>query len=262
MHRYTRSLEEKIAELEAQLTRTPQAEASPSRRRVTIHSATADGSNLSNDEHRNSENTESEPEQHSTPQQNTRSGLPHVTEVGEQHDVLDTQRSPPLVVPTCASKTHSLFSSPSYSLGLLGSPISGDECTHSSLLTSILATFSKGTSCGGYESGVRPLGQIELSPNIANPLLSPDHSTRVPIDSQDALVQIYLERVNPRYPFLHVRTFLGWYKTWKARPKEQPTADPKDRWTHFFVTMVHSIAVVFWRGDAQIVPRRKQLASF
>lgn len=254
MHRYTRSLEERIAELEAQLTRTPQTEVSPSRRRITVHSATADESNLSNDKDRNSENIDSGPEQYSTPRQDTRSGLSHVTEVEEQ--------SPPLVVPTCASRTHASFSSPSYSLGLLGSSISGDTYGHNSLLTSILATLAKSTSCGGYAPGGRPLGQIELYPNIANHPLSLDHSTRVPIEFQDTLVQIYLERVNPRYPFLHVGTFLGWYKTWKARPKDQPTADPKDRWTDFFVTMVHSIAVAFWQKSAQIVLRSKQSASF
>jgi hypothetical protein len=191
----------------------------------------------------------------------TRRSFPHVTEVGEQHDVLETQRSPRLVLPTCASGTHALFSSPSYFPGLVGSPISGDKCGHTSLFISILATLAKGTSCGGYGSGVRPLGQIEMSSNITNQLLNPDHSSRLPTDFQDALVQIYLERVNPRYPFLHVGTFLGWYKTWKARPKEQPMVDQKDRWTDFFVTMVHSKISVFWQENAHIYPRSKQSAS-
>lgn len=107
-----------------------------------------------------------------------------------------------------------------------------------SLLTSILATLTKGTPCGISPPGDHALSHVYLSPHIATQLLSPNHSLRLPIQVEDALIKIYLERVNPRYPFLHVSTFLEWYETWKARPKEHQIPNNKDRWKDFFVIMV------------------------
>lgn len=65
-----------------------------------------------------------------------------------------------------------------------------------------------------------------------------DRSLRMTDEMSDRLVQIYLERVNPRYPFLHLDTFLSWYESWKARPPMNTTRDQHSPWKDFFVTMV------------------------
>lgn len=233
MRRYTQSLEGKIAELEAQLLRAHQIEVCRSQRQVP------DDSTLLNDVDRNSDSNEPGKEQNPVPLLDTGRNSAHTHGLAEEYRTFETQQVQHLVVPACASASNNPFSPPISSLGLVKSPISGDKCGHISLLTSILATLTRGSPFGGHTPGDRPLSHIHLSTDIANQLLNPNYSIRLPDSAEDALIQVYLERVNPRYPFLHVNTFLGWYKTWKGRPKENPTADQQDRWQDFFVTMVH-----------------------
>ncbi|OKP10689.1 hypothetical protein PENSUB_3992 [Penicillium subrubescens] len=238
--RYTRSLEERIAELEAQLSQTHQIETSNSQQRVVIQSAPIDDSTVLDDVDRNPERNESEPVRNSVRLLDAELDSSHTHAFDEANLALETQHAQHLVVPSCTSTSGITFSSPLYTTGLITSSIPGDQCGHTSLLTSILATLTKGAPCGISPPGDRALSHVHLSPNIATQLLSPDHFIRLPKHVEDTLIKIYLERVNPRYPFLHVSTFLEWYETWKARPKEQPIPNQKYRWKDFFVTMVWS----------------------
>jgi hypothetical protein len=240
MCRYTRSLEGRIAELEAQLSQTHSIETSNSQQRAVIQSASIDDSTGLNGADRNPERYESEPERNAVRLLDTGRDFTHTHELDGGYPAHETQHAQHLVVPTCTSTSEVTLSSPVYNTGPVASPIAGDKCGHTSLLTSILATLSKGASCGISPPGDRALSYVHLSPHIATQLLSPDHSVRLPKNVEDALIKIYLERVNPRYPFLHVSTFMEWYETWKARPKENPLPTQKDRWKDFFVTMVRS----------------------
>lgn len=60
---------------------------------------------------------------------------------------------------------------------------------------------------------------------------------------EQRLIQTYLERVNPRYPFLHERTFLSWYQSWKDSHNgfDFPL---EEQWRSFFVTMAFSVGVL------------------
>lgn len=260
--RYTRSLEERIAELEAQLSQTHQIETSNSQQRVTIQSAPINDPTVLDDVGRNRERNESEREWNSLRVLDNGRCPTHTHELGEGHPALETQQSRHLIVPTCTSTSEITFSSPLHTTSLIASPIAGDKCGHTSLLTSILATLTKGTPCGISPPGDRALSHVHLSPHTAIQLLSPDNSVRLPKTVEDALIKIYLERVNPRYPFLHVSTFLEWYETWKARPKKNSVPNQKDRWKDFFVTMVRSRSNVFVPLNDANLSLRSRLSAF
>lgn len=69
---------------------------------------------------------------------------------------------------------------------------------------------------------------------------SMDRSVQISNETSDRLVRIYLERVNPRYPFLHLDTFLGWYESWKTQSHMNTARDQQSLWQNYFVTMVNS----------------------
>ncbi|KAG0160143.1 hypothetical protein PDIDSM_7670 [Penicillium digitatum] len=117
------------------------------------------------------------------------------------------------------------------------------QCGHSSLLIGILATLT------GPETPV--LSQIQSEgPNDRNiyeftdRIVQADRVPRLSIEASDRLVQIYLERVNPRYPFLHLATFLGWYESWKAQSQMDRARHQQSLWKDYFVTMVHAVALL------------------
>ncbi|PWY88144.1 hypothetical protein BO70DRAFT_385409 [Aspergillus heteromorphus CBS 117.55] len=81
------------------------------------------------------------------------------------------------------------------------------------------------------------------------PLPSPDASSGgdvpdIPPHTQDHLVQIFLQRVNPRYPFLHEETFVAWYGAWKASRAEGVPLPAGDRWKAFFVKMAFAVSLL------------------
>jgi hypothetical protein len=236
MFRYTRSLEEKVAELEAQLLETHQAEGSHSRRQAVIQPSAGDNPALSTERVRSNECAASGSEGNFVPLIGSR------RDSGTTEGLCDTEteRAQPICVPVCASTSNISLSSPLHSTGLIRSPVVGDNCGHTSLLTSMLTTLASGGPCGisTCGDGDRALRNIYLSPHITTQLLNPDHSVRLPTDVEDALIKIYLERVNPRYPFLHLGTFLEWYESWKARPRDRYVGEQNARWKDFFVTMV------------------------
>lgn len=147
----------------------------------------------------------------------------------------DNARS--FIIPTCP--THKVPSS-----SLLHAEasdrqlVAGDQCGHSGLLVSILAALSSGNPCGIKSSQTGTLRDIRIPSSEASQLNTPRHSTYLSDSVSDALIEVYLQRVNPRYPFLHGDAFLGWYRSWKASRKTEPTANQKDRWKDFFVVMV------------------------
>lgn len=221
-----------------------------------------DSSALSTEAARSYEPTVSDPKGNFVPLIGFRGGSSDNRGSTEELCETETERAQPLCVPVCTSTSNISVSSPLHSTGVIGSPIVGDKCGHTSLLTSMLATLARGSPCGISTPGDRALRNVYLSPHITTQLLNPDHSVRLSTDVEDALIKIYLERVNPRYPFLHVSTFLEWYETWKARPKERLEGEQNDRWKDFFVTMVSSLTNFCLRFSiAHLYPRSKQSAS-
>lgn len=114
----------------------------------------------------------------------------------------------------------------------------------------MLAALSSGNPCGTRASQNDSLRDIRIPSSEAVQSIIPKHSIRLSDSASDALIEIYLQRVNPRYPFLHGDTFLGWYQSWKAFGSVEPTADQKDRWKDFFVVMVWILVpVLCFNGD-------------
>ncbi|CAG8641271.1 unnamed protein product [Penicillium salamii] len=113
---------------------------------------------------------------------------------------------------------------------------------HSSLLIGIIATLARGAGEATSELSSGSNGSVlSMLTDQSFPL---DRSLRISDEASDRLVRIYLERVNPRYPFLHLKTFLGWYESWKARSHMNTTKDQHCLWQDFFVTMVHAVALL------------------
>ncbi|OQE43569.1 hypothetical protein PENCOP_c003G05946 [Penicillium coprophilum] len=141
------------------------------------------------------------------------------------------------------------YSAPCSSLALTapyaveGLPDPPGECGHSSLLISIMATLTSTESAGLSQTHPesrnthifsQPTGQTSQA----------DRVSRLSNEASDRLVQIYLERVNPRYPFLHLTTFLGWYESWKAQSQMDRARHQQSLWKDYFVTMVHAVALL------------------
>lgn len=205
--RYTRSLEEKIAALEA---RVPIEE-----RDNSLEGDTA----LDNDA--TSEQPLSE----------------HVNTSYADRRAAEVRDTQSLVIPTCEAPAMN-FPSPFYSAVSNVSLLAEDQCGHSSLLIGILATLTSGNPCGIAPQRNDVWREINLSSPIAERAVKGDRQIELPSHVEDALVEIYLERVNPRYPFLHVETFSGWYKSWKTRRHSEINPDQQDRWIDFIVAMV------------------------
>lgn len=210
VRRYTQSLEEKIVALES---RVP-SEA----RNSSLEGVTA----LEDDD----VNEYARPEEEDTPNVDRR-----------EPAVRDTQS---LVIPMCEPPAIN-FLSPCYSTIPNASPITEDQCGHSSLLIGILATLTRGNPCGIASQRSDAWHEISSSSPIVEEALKPNPQIGLPSHVEDALVEVYLERVNPRYPFLHVETFSGWYKSWKSHRRSGLIADPRDRWMDFIVTMVRKL---------------------
>ncbi|CAG8016491.1 unnamed protein product [Penicillium olsonii] len=114
---------------------------------------------------------------------------------------------------------------------------------HSSLLIGIIVSLTSTGSVGG--TSVQPHGSYApILSALIDQSLSPDCPVRISDEVSDRLVQIYLERVNPRYPFLHLDTFLGWYESWKDGSRANTPSDQGLLWQEFFVTMVHAVALL------------------
>lgn len=122
-----------------------------------------------------------------------------------------------------------------------GLPDSEAHSGHSSLLIGIIATLARAGSVDSSNASI-----LSSLPDYS---FSSDRSLRMTDEMSDRLVQIYLERVNPRYPFLHLDTFLGWYESWKARPP-MDTRDQNSLWKDFFVTMVRQNTLESGNGEA------------
>lgn len=208
--RYIRSLQEKIADLES---RGPCETRDPS-----LHNDSAlESDNILEQAHY---------EQADTPHGDQRAS-----------EVLDAQS---LIVPSCEGPVIA-FPSLLHDIASNTPEIPGDHCGHSSLLIGVLATLTSGNPCGIAPQRNGP-GQINVSSPVAEKTLHPSHQIDLPFHVEDTLVKIYLERVNPRYPFLHVDIFSRWYKAWKIRRHSGPTTGRWDRWKDFIVIMVRQKA--------------------
>ncbi|RAK98547.1 nitrilase [Aspergillus ibericus CBS 121593] len=85
-----------------------------------------------------------------------------------------------------------------------------------------------------------------LAPSSPNPMTLDEASyeTRIPPQTQDELVRVFLERVNPRYPFLHEETFIAWYDTWKSSRSLGVPLPQDERWKAFFIKMAFAVSLL------------------
>jgi hypothetical protein len=212
LYRYTRALEERIVDLESQI---------PDKR----------------------------PENFSASQQTPTQESPHQRGNETDHDSQASLASRP---PYPCSMPHARASSDSATLRCLapgaslaspfphvveGLPDIHAQCGHSSLLIGILATLT-GNETSGYLQTQSEGPNAPIFSQFIKQVSQADRVPRLSNETSDRLVQIYLERVNPRYPFLHLATFLGWYESWKSRSQIDRARRQQSLWKDYFVTMV------------------------
>ncbi|KAJ5322079.1 uncharacterized protein N7506_011209 [Penicillium brevicompactum] len=237
-HRYTRALEERIRDLESQIPEDRSKEASASRQTSRRDSRRRIGDSLPRKE----------------PIERTISG--HVSTPLSQEsfasrraefpqDVGVYSSSPQRAQPSLPSQ--STLPRPSFTLpfaeGTNDFPDSHTRSGHSSLLVGILATLTGTEST--RDSSTLFEGSSTSTPSVlTDQLYSTDRSVHISDVTSDRLVRIYLERVNPRYPFLHRDTFLAWYESWKIQSHVNTARDQQSLWKRYFVTMVHAVALL------------------
>ncbi|PYH41583.1 nitrilase [Aspergillus saccharolyticus JOP 1030-1] len=68
--------------------------------------------------------------------------------------------------------------------------------------------------------------------------------TGISSDKQNDLIRIFLERVNPRYPFLHEETFVNWYAAWRCSKQSNQSLPAEERWKEFFVKMAFAVSLL------------------
>ncbi|KAJ5449145.1 hypothetical protein N7445_003966 [Penicillium cf. griseofulvum] len=124
-----------------------------------------------------------------------------------------------------------------------GLPDPYDQCGHSSLLIGILATLTS-TNSSRFSQAQAESRNAHIVSQSTDQVSQAGHVPRLSNEMSDRLVQIYLERVNPRYPFLHLATFLGWYESWKAHSQMDRARHHQSLWKDYFVTMVHAVALL------------------
>ncbi|KAJ5690182.1 hypothetical protein N7462_004574 [Penicillium macrosclerotiorum] len=234
--RYALSLENKIADLESQIP-----EHSSRHESQTSEGCFAEDSQLPVSE--TSETAILEPEENQE-QVTHCTADPIIASASNDHSCnSNTQETQTFAVPRCPSPSIPLASllQPTVSSAF---SLPNDRCGHASLLISILATLTSGNPCGLPTAEKNTFQTVHASNSMISQRIEPMQATRLSNEVEDSLIRIYLERVNPRYPFLHVDTFLGWYKSWKTRRLVEQSADRKDLWKDFFVTMVQSVSIL------------------
>ncbi|CAI7604902.1 unnamed protein product [Penicillium bialowiezense] len=236
--RYTRALEEKIRDLESQIPEDRSEEALAGRQ-----TAQRDSRRRINDPLPRKRPTEATFSGHvSTPlsQNSSASRREELSRDPEEYPS-SPQRT------QCSLPVESTIPRPSLTFpftdGTNDFTDSHSRSGHSSLLVGILATLTGAESTGDSSllSGGSSVPGLSALPGQ---FFSMDRSVQISNDTSDRLVRIYLERVNPRYPFLHLDTFLGWYESWKTRSHMNPARDRQSLWQSFFVTMVHAVALL------------------
>ncbi|GKZ64129.1 hypothetical protein AnigIFM50267_003588 [Aspergillus niger] len=98
----------------------------------------------------------------------------------------------------------------------------------------------------GTQAGSTP--SITILPPLHTPqsgsLEGTNYETEILPQTQDELIQIFLKRVNPRYPFLHEETFIAWYDAWKASRNLGVPLPPEEQWKAFFIKMALAVSLL------------------
>lgn len=212
LHRYTRALEERIVDLESQIPDKRSENLSASRQTPTQESP-----------HQRGNEADHVPQASPAPKPPYPRSMPHV---GASSD------SAPL---RCSAPGASLALP--FPRVVEGLPDTHGQCGHSSLLIGILATLT-GTETSGFPQKQSGGPIAPIFSQFTQQVSQVDHVPRLSNEASDRLVQIYLERVNPRYPFLHLATFIGWYESWKSRSQMDRASHQQSLWKDYFVTMV------------------------
>ncbi|OQD87808.1 hypothetical protein PENANT_c005G02572 [Penicillium antarcticum] len=233
---YAKALEERIMDLESQAGRVSEHTSPVSRQGIAQDTPRSrnDGS-LSNK--RTFERAISEPESDIDPRASRRRLYQNLSQYGSSSNPQAAQV--PLPASTGPRQTPPL---PSSNARETLPPPQG-QCGHSSLLIGILATLANSNS---YVSSAAQTKTPDVS--IPSPFTDQISQSDRPIslsrEASDRLVHIYLERVNPRYPFLHRDTFLGWYESWKAHSHLDRVRHQQGLWKDYFITIVHAVALL------------------
>jgi hypothetical protein len=233
LNRYVRALEGRILELESQFPGENPECFSTSRQTPAQEIHRRGDGTLSRK--RPFERTTLEDESDSLPRDPPASRRPIPSTIAQDETSSTPQRMQHPVRPECAAPYPSLSLPVAHAVGDFPDP--QGRCGHASLLIGILATLTSANPIG--LSSIQADGpNAPTSPPFTNQLFPSDRSSRISDELSDQLVQIYLERVNPRYPFLHPDTFLEWYKAWKAQSHMDTTGHQRSLWKDYFVTMV------------------------
>lgn len=75
---------------------------------------------------------------------------------------------------------------------------------------------------------------------------------------EQALIQTYLERVNPRYPFIHEEQFLAWFALWKDLQNSGGDIPAGEQWKSFFIQMAFAVSLLI---APQVSPEERRLSN-
>ncbi|KAJ5663022.1 hypothetical protein N7507_003753 [Penicillium longicatenatum] len=75
---------------------------------------------------------------------------------------------------------------------------------------------------------------------------------------EQALIQTYLERVNPRYPFILEEQFLDWYSSWKNLRNNGGDIPAGEQWKSFFIQMAFAVSLLI---APQVFPEERRLSN-
>ncbi|KAJ5375070.1 hypothetical protein N7517_007076 [Penicillium concentricum] len=215
---YTRALEERIVDLESQIPHKRPANISVSRKTTTQESP-----------HQRSTETDHVSQVSLAPRPPYPRSIDQARASSDSVSLRSLAPCPSLALPS--------------PYAVEGLPDPRGQCGHSSLLIGILATLTSTDSSGLSQTQPESSNAHTFS-QLTDQVLQADRVPRLSTETSDRLVQIYLERVNPRYPFLHLTTFLGWYESWKAHSQMDRARDQQSLWKDYFVTMVHAVALL------------------
>ncbi|KAJ6149552.1 hypothetical protein N7471_000751 [Penicillium samsonianum] len=215
---YTRALEERIVDLESQIPDGTPENLSVSRQASTQESPHQRGNETDHVSHTSLASRPPYPR-----------SMPQARASSDSVPLRDSAPCPSLALP--------------FPHAVEGLPDPHGQCGHSSLLIGILATLTRSNS-SGFPQTQPESPNAHIPSQFTDQVLQADRIPRLSNEASDRLVQIYLERVNPRYPFLHLATFLGWYESWKAHSQVDKARHQQSLWKAYFVTMVHAVALL------------------
>lgn len=113
---------------------------------------------------------------------------------------------------------------------------------------------TSGMSNYGFNAGFRPEFEGTKTDESGTTFKNVQFSN----EKERALIQTYLERVNPRYPFIYEEHFLEWYSSWKDLQQVRCDTPAGEQWMSFFIQMAFAVSLLL---APQVSPEERRLSN-